>query len=80
LQNILQITSPNIWQSLLSFNIGVELGQLIIVLLVWPLFQFLHHVNSTMWRAAQIVTATGCIAVACWWTIIRVGLIVESLG
>jgi hypothetical protein len=80
LQNILQITSPNIWQSLLSFNIGVELGQLTIVLLVWPLFQFLHHVNSKMWRAAQTVTATGCIAVACWWTIIRVGLIVESLG
>lgn len=31
LHNILKVSSPNIWQSLLAFNIGVEIGQLLIV-------------------------------------------------
>ena len=43
LQNILQVTSSNIWQSLLAFNVGVEIGQLAIVLTLWPLFQLLHR-------------------------------------
>ena len=31
LQHILKVSSPNIWQSLLAFNIGIEIGQLLIV-------------------------------------------------
>ncbi|MEP2530777.1 HupE/UreJ family protein [Shimia sp.] len=80
LQNILQVTSPNIWQSLLAFNIGVELGQLAIVLAVWPFFRLLRHTNFTIWRVAQSGTAAGCIVVATIWTVERIGLIVENVG
>jgi|GEM_PF-633597 len=80
LQNILQVTSSNIWQSLLAFNIGVEFGQLAIVLAVWPVFRLLRHTNITVWRVAQIATAAGCIAVAAMWTVERIGLIIGNVG
>jgi HupE/UreJ protein len=80
LQNILQVTSPNIWQSLLAFNIGIEFGQLAIVLAVWPIFRLLHQTNITVWRVAQIGTAAGCIAVATIWTIERIGLFLGNMG
>ncbi len=37
LHDILSINSPNIWQSLLAFNLGVEAGQILIILAIWPL-------------------------------------------
>ena len=80
LQNILQVTSPNIWQSLLAFNVGVEIGQLAIVLAVWPLFYLMRHTNTAVWRVAQIGTALGCIAVASMWTANRIGMLFESIG
>ena len=30
--------SLDIWQSLLAFNVGVEIGQLTIIVIAWPLF------------------------------------------
>ena len=36
LSEILSIDSMNLWQSLLGFNVGVEFGQLLIALIVWP--------------------------------------------
>lgn len=80
LQNILQVTSPNIWQSLLAFNVGVEIGQLLIVLLIWPLFLILRRMNLRAWRSAQITTAAVCIVIASIWTTDRVGLVIDSLG
>ena len=80
LHNILQVTSPNIWQSLLAFNVGVEIGQVAIVLLVWPTFQLMQRMNLTIFRAAQITTAAGCIAVASVWTVSRVALVIASVG
>lgn len=80
LQNILQVTSPNIWQSLLAFNVGVEFGQLAIVLAVWPVFRLLRHTNFAVWRVARIGTAAGCIVVAAMWTVERIGLIFGSVG
>lgn len=80
LQNILQVTSPNIWQSLLAFNVGVEIGQLAIVLAVWPLFYLMRRTNTAVWRVAQIGTALGCIAVASMWTVNRIGMLFESIG
>ena len=41
LQEIIQVTSPNIWQSLLAFNVGVEIGQIAIVLAIWPLLRII---------------------------------------
>ena len=36
LSEILSIDSANLWQSLLGFNVGVEHGQLLIGIIVWP--------------------------------------------
>lgn len=79
LQNILQVTSPDIWQSLLAFNMGVEIGQLTIVLAVWPVFLLLRRTNILVWRTAQITTAALCIAVASVWTFNRIGMMLGSI-
>jgi hypothetical protein len=78
LQEILQVTAPNIWQSLLAFNIGVEFGQLAIVLATWPLFLLIRRINPRAWRLAQLGLAAICISVAAVWTVQRfTGMIVS---
>jgi len=71
LRNILQVTSPNIWQSLLAFNIGVELGQILIVvfasLLLWSIGRFGGKAASVgRWAIAGSSTV-----IALFWTIQR---------
>ncbi len=68
LQEILQVTSPNIWQSLLAFNVGVELGQLLIVLAIWPVFHLLDWTRPTAGRLARAGVAAACMALAVFWT------------
>jgi HupE/UreJ protein len=72
LQNILQVDSPDIWQSLLAFNVGVEVGQLMIVLAVWPLFWFLGRTNASAASLARSSIAVGCGLIAIYWTVERV--------
>ncbi|MFO1104389.1 MAG: HupE/UreJ family protein [Methylocystis sp.] len=72
LHEILKIDSPDIWQSLLSFNLGVEIGQLAIVIAVWPTLLLLQRANENAWRIGRICLATGCIAVAAFWSVERV--------
>ena len=79
LQKILQVDSPNIWQSLLSFNIGVEVGQFLIILACWPLFRLLSRLGERGWLIARWVFASPIIAVAGFWTIQRAMLVVQSL-
>ncbi|MDJ0957663.1 MAG: HupE/UreJ family protein [Arenicellales bacterium] len=68
LHKILQVTSPDIWQSLLAFNVGVEIGQLAIILATWPVFRFIQRLSANAWRLGRIGIATVCIAVAALWT------------
>ncbi len=68
LHKILQVTSPDIWQSLLAFNVGVEIGQLSIILAAWPAFLLLRRLSDRAWRVGRIGIAAGCIAVAALWT------------
>lgn len=80
LQEILQVSSPNIWQSLLAFNVGVEIGQLSIVLLIWPAMALLRRANVKAWRIAKTGLAVGCSIVAGVWTFERVGQVLASLS
>lgn len=68
LHEILQVDAPNVWQSLLAFNVGVELGQLLIVAIALPVFITLRHLGDHVWRIARIGTATCCIVIASVWT------------
>ena len=78
LQNILQVSSPTIWQSLLAFNIGVELGQVLIVLVAWLLLWGIERIGeqaSTMsrWAVAGLSAATALI-----WTFQRGAAVIVS--
>jgi hypothetical protein len=79
LRKILQVTSPDIWQSLLAFNVGVEFGQLLIILITWPLFRLIQRLNDRAWRFGQIGIAAGCIAVALLWSGQRVVTLIGTL-
>jgi len=67
LQEILSVTSSNIWLSLLSFNVGVEIGQLGIVLLLWPLLYFIGKLMPHRLMAVKWVIALPCIVLAAFW-------------
>jgi len=71
LQNILQVTSPNIWQSLLAFNLGVEIGQLIIVLVTLLLFYLIGRVGIRATRISRDLIAGSCAAISLWWVVER---------
>ena len=68
LREILQINAPNLWQSLLAFNVGVELGQIALVLVIWALMLAVQRIQPTMVNALRWVVAVPCIAIAGIWT------------
>ena len=78
LHNILQITSPNIWQSLLAFNVGVEIGQILIVVIVWLLLLMLRSLNHFIWQGSRWVVGSVCILVAGVWTFERVAILIGT--
>ena len=80
LQELLQVTSPNIWQSLLAFNVGVELGQLLIVLAIWPLLVLLNRYAEPLGRLSRQLMALGCTGIALFWTFERTFQLAESMG
>lgn len=59
--------------ALIGFNVGVELGQLTVILAAWIL---LHHWFTRAWyRARVVLPASFLIAVTgCWWAIQRIFL------
>jgi len=71
LQNILQVTSPNIWQSLLAFNLGVELGQLFIVLLTVLIFYIISRLGDLFAKVNRALVAGACIAISLYWVVER---------
>ena len=78
LQNILQVTSPSIWQSLLAFNIGVELGQVLIVLVAWLLLWGIERTGEqassmSRWAVGGLSAATALI-----WTFQRGAAVIGS--
>jgi hypothetical protein len=79
LHKILQITSPDIWQSLLAFNVGIEMGQLTIIVIAWPAFRLIQRSSEYVWRIGRVGIATVCIAVAAVWTGQRVLSVIGTL-
>ena len=57
--------------SLLTFNLGVELGQLVIVALVWPLLRWLRGIRG-MWPAGIRWASAGVAALGVYWLLERV--------
>ena len=67
LQEILGVTSPNIWISLLAFNVGVEIGQLAIIVLIWPVLMLITRYQPAIGNGIKWVVAIGAIAIASLW-------------
>ena len=71
LQNILQVTSPNIWQSLLAFNLGVEIGQLLIVIASLFVFSLISFLGARASKINRTIVAGVCASTALYWVIER---------
>lgn len=71
LQNILQVTSPNIWQSLLAFNLGVEIGQVLIVLVAALAFYLISRFGARAANINKYIVACLCAATGFYWVVER---------
>ena len=79
LHEILRVDAPNLWQSLLAFNLGVELGQVGIVLLVFPAMLLLSTINKRAASLGRSAIAYVCMAIAAVWTGERILMVIETL-
>ena len=79
LKEILKADAPNVWQSLLAFNVGVEIGQLVIAALVWPPLWLLAGKWPRCRRPLIGVVALPCIVIAGVWAGERAVQFVSSL-
>jgi len=71
LQNILKISSPDIWQSLLAFNLGIEIGQLVIVLATGILLWGVARISNRAQLAARRAIALASAGIALFWVVER---------
>jgi hypothetical protein len=79
LHEILRVDAPDLWQSLVAFNLGVELGQVLIILASWPLFRLVARWSERAWRFGRWGVALPCIAVAALWTGQRALMVMTAL-
>ena len=79
LKTILNLDAPNLWQSLLAFNVGVEIGQLAIALCIWPLLWLIAQRQPNRMAAVRFALAVPCIVVAAIWIGQRGTLLIASL-
>ena len=68
LREILNLEAPNLWQSLLAFNLGIEIGQILIILALWPILQFIARRCSKRITLVRWAVALPCILIATIWT------------
>jgi uncharacterized membrane protein YidH (DUF202 family) len=79
LSRILKLDSSNLALGLISFNVGVEIGQLGIILLVWPALHWLDGRSPRSSARVRAAAAWGSIAVALVWVGTRSLALVQSI-
>ena len=79
LREILRIDSPNLWHSLLAFNVGVEVGQIAIVVLAWSGLRLLARGGPRALVFGRWAVAVPCVCVASLWASQRAVLLASSL-
>ena len=67
LSEILSIDSVNLWQSLLGFNIGVELGQILIGIIVFPILIGISKYYKKYSNYLKLTILLPCILIASIW-------------
>ncbi len=71
LHELLLPGGAHLWKSLISFNIGVEIGQVLIVGAAWAVLLAVARISRSALVAAHWVVALPCIALASFWTLER---------
>lgn len=79
LNDILRGDSPHLWVSLLSFNLGVEVGQVAIVLVALPPLWWISRRWTKLGEGLRWAVALPCIALATFWTGERVRVLIDLL-
>ena len=79
LKEILKLDSPNLWQSLLAFNLGIEAGQLMIVLVLWPILMLIASRLPRRAASVRWAVALPCILIAAIWTGERATRLIAAL-
>ncbi len=76
LHEMLKVDSPNLWASLISFNVGVEIGQVVLIVAVWPLLILGYRLWPRPTAYGRNTIAAACVAVAAVWTVERIAMLV----
>ncbi len=79
LHELLLPGSAHLWKSLISFNIGVEIGQVLIVAVVWFALFVIARVSMNALVTVRWAVALPCITVASYWTVERASLLAGML-
>ena len=79
LREVLKLDSPNLWQSLLAFNLGIEAGQLMIVLAMWPLLMLIANRLPGSAVPVRRAVALPCLLIAAIWTGERATQLISTL-
>ena len=80
LKEILSINPPVIWQSIASFSIGVEIGQLMVIGFLWPTMKRLKRKGyQTALRRGGLFILASSVAVAFYWVGERLIILFEKL-
>ncbi len=78
LQELLLPDGAHLWKSLLAFNIGVEVGQVMIVLAVWMALILVKALKKEMaLHIMRWAVALPCMIVSAYWVVERIKPIIE---
>ncbi|MGI9379966.1 MAG: HupE/UreJ family protein [Methyloligellaceae bacterium] len=71
LSDLLETSGPDLMSRLLFFNLGIELGQLVIVGLSFPLLQILRRQSEFIEHYGNRIIVYPVVAIAVFWTVNR---------
>ena len=78
LSTILGNDAANLWVSLAAFNVGVEIGQLAIVLVVWTIYVVALRIVKHRQTYVRGVVAVPAIGIATVWVVQRLTRLVQA--
>ena len=79
LHEILLPNSAHMWKVLLSFNIGVEIGQIVIVTAAWIVLWVIARINTSYLNPSRWIVAIPCIGLASFWVVERIQVLSRTL-
>ena len=72
LNELLLPNGAHLWKSLLAFNVGVEIGQILIVTVVWVMLLLISRFRRSLLTPARWAIVLPSIGIATYWAVERV--------